>query len=86
MDLKKISRELSKMHNLVLGIVLIGLGAVAMWYGGQKASDGLKTVFRSDKAAIPTDLFHVTVTSMVRFKFPGPLLYFYDSYLFVINN
>ncbi len=81
MGLKKARREILKMQNLILGIILIGFGATAMWFGAHIATDGLKTVFSSEKVTAPKDLFHIAVTSMVRLKFPGPLLYFYNSQL-----
>ncbi len=62
MDLKKAKRKILKMHDLILGIILIGLAGVAAWYGSQKASDGLKTVFSSESDKITINsvkIFHV---------------------------
>ena len=79
MDLKKARREILKMQNLILGIILLGFGAAAMWFGGHIATNGLKTVFSSEKVTASKDLFSVQVRSAL-VSDSGPLTLYMVAY------
>jgi hypothetical protein len=63
------------MHQLVFGILLLALAGVCAWYGQQLASDAIKN-WNSDKS-----IFKLNPITLMRFKFPGPLLFVYNSAL-----
>jgi hypothetical protein len=61
-------------HSVWSGILIIAVAAAMGWWGTQEASEGWKK-----KAA--GDIYKLMVTSTIRFKYPGQLLYFYNSQL-----
>jgi hypothetical protein len=73
------------MWQLIFGIFLIALGGVSVWFGGHLASDGWKKLHSPVSSITENhdqeheDIFRVSIINVMRFKFPGPLLYFYNS-------
>ena len=73
------------MWQLMFGIILLALGGVSMWFGGHLASDGVKKLLSpassvsENQSQEGEDIFRATIINVMRFKFPGPLLYFYNS-------
>lgn len=65
------------------GILIIAIAAAMGWWGTQLASEGWKNwkhpALSSEKAV--SDVFRLMVSSTMRFKYPGQLLYLYDSQL-----
>ena len=83
------------MGSLILYGIIVGACAVIGLYAGYKFKEELNkradlektdsrtetTNEKDDQAQPDTDLFHVATTSMTRFKYPGPLLFFYNTKL-----
>lgn len=81
------------MWQLILGIILIAVGGISVWVGGHLAAEGWKKLYPSSSASLSTpahtsnnhlrqekeEVFKATIINVMRFKFPGPLLYFYNS-------
>jgi len=65
------------------GILIIAIAAAMGWWGTQVASEGWKNwkhpALSSEK--VVRDIYKLMVSSTMRFKYPGQLLYLYDSQL-----
>ena len=84
-----------KMGQLILGIVIVGIGGALVWLGGHLASEGWKkwrqpvTVVdivhdgtqKNTSESNKEDIFKVNFIITMRFKWPGPLLFMYPSAL-----
>jgi hypothetical protein len=90
-------RDEFNMGNLIIYGIIVGACAVIGLWAGYKFKEELKkradsekpetqveTSIKKDNQAQSqpdSDFFHVATTSMTRFKYPGPLLFFYNSQL-----
>jgi hypothetical protein len=62
-----------------IGVTIIAIAAALGWYGTQMASEGWSE--RRQKPQILAAALKVTVFNVMSLKFPGPLLFFYNSQL-----
>jgi hypothetical protein len=65
----------SPLYQLGLGIFLLALAGIFAWYGQQLATEGIKN-WNADK-----NIFRVNPLVLVTLKYPGPLLFCYNSAL-----
>ncbi len=63
------------MYQLILGIILLACAGIFTWFGGRLASNAISN-WNSDK-----NIIKLNPITLMTFKFPGPLLFFYDSAL-----